>query len=103
MELVAKLLHLPHTQLLQRVSRPVLKTAQEHSSAAGFEHPGLVALMHFADRNRNASSLLLPPPQDEDLRAPPVRPTEYSHSKQSRLQYSCPADACMHATHIYDM
>ena len=72
-ELVAKLLHLPHTQLLQRVSRPVLKTAQEHSSTAGFEHPGLVALMHFADRNRNASSLLLPPPPDEDLRGgPPV-------------------------------
>ena len=43
---------------------------QEHVSAQGVEHPGLVALMHFADKNKHAASLLLPPPPADDLRQP---------------------------------
>lgn len=83
-ELVAKLLHLPHNRLLARVAPTVTSAAQQYMALRGVEHPGLTALLHFAARARPElapPSLELPPPELSDL-APPadegfkVRPAE---------------------------
>ena len=59
-ELVAKLLHLPHPKLLKRIGPVVLQAHQQYVSLRNSEHPGLAALLHFADKNRNNPTLLLP-------------------------------------------
>ena len=59
-ELVAKLLHLPHPKLLKRIGPVVLQAHQQYVSLRHSEHPGLAALLHFADKNRNNPTLLLP-------------------------------------------
>ena len=74
-ELVAKLLHLPHGKLLARIAPTVTSSASQYTAIRGVIHPGLTALMHFAERAKPPDepppSLQLPPPKEEDL-APQV-------------------------------
>ena len=80
-ELVAKLLHLPHAALLARVAPAVHSAAQQYVAIRGVEHPGLIALLHFAESARPEvppASLNLPPPTDADFEpvtAAPAKPT----------------------------
>jgi len=59
-ELLAKLLHLPHAMLLGRVAPTVVAANQHYLQMRGAEHPGLAALLRFAQKNTNAPSLAIP-------------------------------------------
>jgi hypothetical protein len=59
-ELVAKLLHLPHAQLLQRVAPTVVRAHELYQAHRSAEHPGLAALIRFTQRNPVSPSLKLP-------------------------------------------
>lgn len=92
-ELVAKLLHLPHQRLLGRIAPTVHSAAQQYTALRGVEHPGLVALLHFAERSRPtpAASLALPdPPMDDGTRTvqpnPALRSRASAESGRSRKQ-----------------
>ena len=84
-ELVAKLLHLPHTALLARVAPTVHGAAQQYTSIRGVEHPGLTALLHFSEKVRPevpAASLNLPPADADDRAFKSRAPAERGRAKK---------------------
>ncbi|KAL1525152.1 hypothetical protein AB1Y20_020023 [Prymnesium parvum] len=75
-ELVAKMLHLPHPHVIARVAPAVRSTAQQYFSLTGAEHPGLNALLAFASKQPEPPSPSAPPPPAK--RPPPARASGYS-------------------------
>lgn len=83
-ELVAKLLHLPHARLLERVAPTVVRAHELYHAHRGAEHPGLAALIRFTQRNP-ASSLLKQPSRPDPDAVVTILPLEnVSPSRQQR-------------------
>ncbi|KAL3919279.1 MAG: hypothetical protein SGPRY_005688, partial [Prymnesium sp.] len=85
-ELVAKLLHLPHAQIIRRVTPAVQSACRQYSALARGEHPGLAALLAFAERNDLSPPAARAAASSSPAKSPADKPSPAEKRAQRRRQ-----------------